>query len=66
MTMLDTDVTWRPGPLVAFYQMTFPVDWIKPKLAEGPIQRQDRDAGPEDPDGEEDVEDSPGEDKSAR
>ena len=46
--------------------MTFPVDWIKPKLAEGPIQRQDRDAGPEDPDGEEDVEDSPGEDKSAR
>ena len=33
--------------------MTFAVDWIKAKLAEGPIQRQDCDADPEDPDGEE-------------
>jgi len=39
--------------------MTFAVDWIKAKLAEGPIQRQDCDADPEDPDGEENVEDSP-------
>ena len=54
-------VTWRPRPLVAFYQMSFPVDWIKAKLAEGPIQRQDCDADPEDPDGEENVEDSPSE-----
>ena len=44
--------------------MTFPVDRIKAKLPEDPIQRKDGDAGPEEPDGEEDVEDGPSEDKT--
>ena len=55
----DENVTWRPRPLVTFYQVTFPVDWIKAKLSEDPNQREDREAGPEEPDGEEEVEDSP-------
>ena len=64
--MVRRDVTWRPRPLVTFYQMTFPVDWVKAKLTEDPNQGEDGDAGPEDPDGEEDVEDRPGEDKTER
>jgi len=39
--------------------MTFPVDRIEAKLTEDTIQRKDGDAGPEEPDGEEDVEDGP-------
>ena len=39
--------------------MTFAVDRIKAKLAEDSVQRKEGDAGPEDPDGEEDVEDGP-------